>query len=117
MMDQSQPTEASLKGATDLSARIARCNDDNEEIKALQPSSASASSAAAVPKTRSGFDMQIENLSLPGYSVEQDGVFTVVRRTGSPGRSGTFPARIARFVIIAFPKRSARLTMVGTDGS
>lgn len=39
---------------------------------------------------------QIEALAVPGYSISQDGVFTVIKRTQTHVRSGTFPARIAR---------------------
>lgn len=38
-----------------------------------------------------------EALNVPGYNVETDGVFTVVRRTSTPERSAAFPARIARY--------------------
>lgn len=39
---------------------------------------------------------QCEALDVPGYKVETDGVFTVVRRISTPDRSASFPARIAR---------------------
>lgn len=43
-------------------------------------------------------EAQIQALAVPGYKVEQDGVFTIIRRTDFSGRSGTFPARLARWL-------------------
>jgi hypothetical protein len=41
-------------------------------------------------------EKQIESLSVPGFKVQQDGVFTLIKRTTAKGRSRTFPARLAR---------------------
>lgn len=41
-------------------------------------------------------ERQIEALAVPGYSIHQEGVFTVITRVEKSGRSRTFPARIAR---------------------
>ena len=43
-----------------------------------------------------------EALDVPGYQVETDGVFTVIRRTSTPERSAAFPARIARYGLLPF---------------
>lgn len=41
-------------------------------------------------------EKQIEALAVPGYSIHQEGVFTVIKRVNYTGRSRTFPARLAR---------------------
>lgn len=41
-------------------------------------------------------ERQCQALDVPGYRVETEGVFTVIRRTTKTGRSATFPARMAR---------------------
>lgn len=100
MIDQTQAIGDPLNGATDFSPSTAQLDDEKKD--AAQKTSADACpSSAQVPNSQSAFDMQIEALSLPGYSVEQDGVFTVVRRNGTSGRSGTFPARIARYISLS----------------
>lgn len=49
-------------------------------------------------KEKEELEKQIETLSVPGYSIHQEGVFTIVRRVNKTGRSRTFPARLARCV-------------------
>lgn len=41
-------------------------------------------------------EKQIESLSVPGYSIHEEGVFTIITRAENNGRSRTFPARLAR---------------------
>lgn len=61
-------------------------------VDAIDPSNDKPGKTAAELET----ERQIESLAVPGYDVLQDGVFTVIKRTTTAGRSDTFPARIYR---------------------
>lgn len=63
---------------------------DKSSIDAPVSSETDASAAS------SELERQLQTLSVPGYEVSQDGVFTVIKRTAAKGRSDTFPARIYR---------------------
>ena len=63
-----------------------------------QVDKADKSDKSAKDAAEAELERQCQALDVPGYSVETDGVFTVIRRTTKTGRSATFPARMARCV-------------------
>jgi hypothetical protein len=62
------------------------------------PSSEKSKKEAGSPEEEE-LERQIEALAVPGFSIHQEGVFTVITRVQRTGRSRTFPARIARYAL------------------
>lgn len=67
----------------------------------VSPTESSTSDALASKKKHKTaeaeeLERQIEALAVPGYSIHQEGVFTVIRKVHKTDRSQTFPARLAR---------------------
>lgn len=76
----------------------------NSESTPPSMDSPNTSPAGSAPKAKTKaktpeeeeLERQIEALAVPGFSLHQEGVFTVVRKVQKTGRSRTFPARLAR---------------------
>lgn len=77
---------------------------NSESTPPSMDTSDTSSSADSDPKLKTKaktpeeeeLERQIEALAVPGFSLHQEGVFTVIRRVQKTGRSRTFPARLAR---------------------